>query len=52
MPVCSFTDLIRPAVESWNLRGTLQEAAAALSQMLCHPGVQSGNATRQASLGV
>lgn len=43
--VCSFTDLISPAVESWNLRGTLQEAAAAFCEMLGHPGVQSGNAT-------
>ena len=43
--VCSFTDLISPAVESWNLGGALQEAAAALSQMLGHPGVQRGDAT-------
>lgn len=50
--VCSFADLISPAVESWDLRGTLQEAAAAFSEMLGHPGVQSGDAARQASLGV
>lgn len=50
--VCSFTYLISSAVESWNLRSTLQEAAAAFSQMLGHPGVQSGNAAWQTSLGI
>lgn len=34
------TYFICPAVESWNLGGTFQEATAAFSQMLSHPGVQ------------
>ncbi len=45
MCMLGFTDLICPAVESWNLRGTLKEAATAFSKMLGHSGVQSGNAT-------
>lgn len=40
-----FSDLVCPAVESWNLRGTLQEAAAAFGEVLRHTGVKSGNAT-------
>lgn len=43
---------ISPAVQTWDLRGTFQEAAAAFGQMLRHPGVQGGNAARQARLGV
>ena len=44
--------LVGPAVETGHLRGTLQVAAAALAQMLGHPGVQSGGAARQRVLGV
>lgn len=44
MRVFNFTDLVGSAIESRNLGGALQEAAAAFSQMLGHPGVQSGNA--------
>lgn len=42
--VMNFTDLVGSAIESRNLRGAFQKAAAAFSQMLGHSGVQSGNA--------
>lgn len=46
------TYFIGPAVESWDLRGALQEAAGAFGQMMRHPGVQRRNAAGQANPGV
>lgn len=44
--------LIGASVEAWDLGGALQEAAAALAQVLAHPAVQRGDGAAQTSPGV
>ena len=44
--------LIGPTVEARDLSGALQEAAAALGQVLAHPAVEGGDAAAQTGAGV
>lgn len=52
LPRRSSTDLVGPAVESGHLGGALQEAAAALAQVLGHAGAEGADAAGEARLGV